>query len=115
MPTATKTEKQEARDFILSLLDTEKPRLYTVLRHVSKSGMTRDISVMAVTNDGQTYNISYHAGILLGWSVRDALGSRAVRVSGCGMDMGFHLVYTLSHYLFNGQERAGYVIRHEWL
>lgn len=116
MATKTKqTEREEARTAILRLLDKENPRLYTVLRHVSRSGMTRDISVMAVAKDGQVWNVSYYAGLLLGWQVRDTLGSRTVRVSGCGMDMGFHLVYSLSHYLYEGLDRAGYVIRHEWM
>jgi hypothetical protein len=39
------------------------------------------------------------------------------KVGGCGMDMGFHLVYTLSSLLFdreNGKD-SGYKLRHEWL
>ena len=36
------------------------------------------------------------------------------KVGGCGMDMGFHLVYTLSSLLYK-KDRGGYELRHEWL
>ena len=36
---------------------------------------------------------------------------KVVGVGGCGMDMGFHLVYTLSRELFDD----GYYVKHEWL
>ena len=35
-----------------------------------------------------------------------------VRVSGGGMDMGFHTVYTLSAKLYGWEDRGGYTIRH---
>jgi len=31
------------------------------------------------------------------------------------MDMGFHLVYSLSSVLFAGEHRAGYKLSHRWL
>jgi hypothetical protein len=43
---------------------------------------------------------------------KDKFGDRnGIRVGGCGMDMGFHLVYTLSRALFDD----GYYVKHEWL
>ena len=39
-------------------------------------------------------------------------------VNGCGMDMGFHLAYSLSRMVFkgDGQKRyPGYRLRHEWI
>ena len=59
-------------------------RIYTVLDHVSRSGMTRYISafVPVMRDDGTGY---LHPDI--------ACIARECKVSGCGMDMGFHLAY----------------------
>lgn len=91
-----------------------KPVIYTILRHVSSSGMSRDISLIYIKN-GDPYFITYHAAHALGDSLKERNGSDAIRVNGCGMDMGFHLVYNLSSVLFKGEERAGYVLSHRWL
>lgn len=71
---------------------------YTILRHVSRSGMQRSISVLVMTENGKPYDVS----LLL---VRVGLGRfdhhhDGVKVDGCGMDMGFHLVYNLSYTMF---------------
>jgi hypothetical protein len=67
--------------------------VYTFLRHKARSGMQREIScyldgmqcIDAYVADITGYPIGKHDGIVLG---------------GCGMDMGFALVYELSHKLF---------------
>jgi hypothetical protein len=69
----------------------------TVLRHVSRSGMTRAISPVLV-RDGEAWDFSYHA-------TRIGLGSidrnhGGLRVHGAGMDMGFWLVYELGSALY---------------
>lgn len=107
-------DKQESLEFLRGLFDgVESPRVFTVLRHVSSSGMSRDVSCLVVV-DGALRDISWHVARVTGFTLRDSHGRWVVRVSGCGMDMGFHVVYALSHYLFDGQDRAGYVIKHEW-
>jgi hypothetical protein len=70
--------------------------VYTILRHVSRSGMYRAIALYII-KDGRPIWVSRYAGDLLGvWNERyEACGA-----GGCGMDMGFHLVYELSHRLF---------------
>lgn len=72
----------------------------TVLRSVSRSGMSRSIDLYAFAcDDGQVSKrwLSYHvARVVGGWDDR----RECVKVSGAGMDMGFHLVYTLSGYLW---------------
>jgi predicted HAD superfamily phosphohydrolase len=119
MPTVkiSKADKAQAVERLRELFD-ELPKkvAYTVTRKVSSSGMTRRISVFVVDNDGDLRDISYYVGAVLGWSITDVMGHRTVRVDGCGMDMGFHLVYSLSYALYraDGVERAGYMIRHEW-
>jgi hypothetical protein len=93
------------------------PVIRTILRHCSQSGMSRDISLVYVNDAGNLQNITYWAGLALGWTLTDRNGSRAIKVGGAGMDMGFHLVYTLSRVLFNDDTTgdAGYRLRQEWL
>ncbi len=102
-------EREKARAWILSLLEgQEKPTAYTIVRKVSASGMSRQISVKVI-KDGRLYDISYSVAKVLDWSlVQNA--HNAVRVSGCGMDMGFHLVSSLSYSLYGDD----YKIRQEW-
>jgi hypothetical protein len=92
----------------------DRPTVYTVLRHVSQSGMSRDISLLIV-EDGRLRNITYLAGKALGDKMKDRNGQWVIRVNGCGMDMGFHLVYSLSSVTYaHDKERAGYILHHEW-
>lgn len=121
MPTkAQLAEREEARATLRELVERSQKRrdgspvIYTFLRHVSKSGMSRDITLKLVDIEGTLRDITYTAALAIGEKPRDSYGRRVIRVHGCGMDMGFHLVYCLSSVLFDGQDRAGYVIHHEW-
>ena len=109
-------DRELARRRLREMLEgVEKPVIHTVLRHVSQSGMSRDISLKLVDKDGDLVDITYTASEAMGEKVKDRNGWRVIRVNGCGMDMGFHLVYNLSYELYkHDTERAGYVIRHEW-
>lgn len=104
--------------------------VFTQLRHVSASGMTRAISFWLpyVKSDGT-------AGLTkLDWyMVQAGLGKfdrkhDGIRVSGCGMDMGFHMVYNLGYALWpngtvephgtrNGEPDTdgGYALKHQWM
>lgn len=118
--TETRTEQEKACEHLRELFaDDSKPEIRTVLRHVTASGMSRDISLFYV-KDNKIINITYYAGIALGWRLVDRNGSRAVRVGGCGMDMGFHLVYTLARTIYRSTENnhgadVGYWLEHRWL
>ena len=72
-----------------------KPVFYTIFRHASRSGMSRTISVHYFdTATGRMLHLNYVATVILDRSqdrVRDG-----VICKGCGMDMGFDLVYALS-------------------
>ncbi len=120
MTTQTKkqqTERQEARETLLAMFgERDRKTVYTILRHVSSSGMSRDISLKMLDDDGMLRDITYLACVAMGDKCKEKNGNRVVRVGGCGMDMGFHVVYNLSYslYAMNGIERAGYVLRHEW-
>ena len=81
--------------------------LYTLVDHVSQSGMTRDIRVFMI-KDNEILNISYKVAKVL---KRRQGKNTGVRVQGCGMDMGFEIVYNLSYCLF----KDGYKINQRWL
>jgi hypothetical protein len=93
---------------------TERATVYTILRRVSASGMTRHIS-LKIAQGGEIYDITYNAALALGEKLHDVNGFNTIKINGAGMDMGFHLVYSLSSVLFHGQDRAGYKIAQRWL
>ena len=96
----TKKEK-ERQEAIAELRGMLAPGMEVVciLRHVSRSGMVRDISPHIIQN-GQIRSIAWHTAKALDLPLKDSHGSNAVRVGGCGMDMGFWLVYKLGRVLF---------------
>ena len=69
----------------------------TVLRHVSRSGMSRRIDLYARTENGPMF-ITGMAAAAMG--MRWDRNKGGIVVGGCGMDMGFHLVYNLSYTLW---------------
>jgi hypothetical protein len=126
------------------LLEYLKPggTVYTVLRHRAASGMSRTIQVVTIENDRDRGPWVAH----LGYNVAAALGltydrdREGVRVSGCGMDMGFWLAYEIGATLWpdgykcpgktcqsndhsNGapvrkgklHRDGGYALRHSWI
>lgn len=104
MTTATREKREQREQAIEKLREWLKPgdTVTTVLLHCSRSGMQRTIEpVIAYRNQDGTCE-----PMAIGWAVARALDWRfdrdrgGVKVSGCGMDMGFHLVYTLSRVLF---------------
>ena len=110
--TTTKTQKEEAKNTLLEML---KPGecVYTILDRVSPSGMMREIRLVLLKIDdkGEVYTLhpNHSASILLG--VPRSKKGDGLRVKGCGMDMGFHLVYELSYALFGD----GYALKHRWM
>ena len=96
------TEKQDA---IERLREWLKPgdTVYTILRNVSRSGMQREISLKAMHKDGSEGMLHLDGNVALACGER--IGKHdGIVVGGCGMDMGFSLVYNLSSVLF----REGY-------
>lgn len=110
--------------------------VFTILRHVSRSRMYRAIDLY-VFRDNEPRRITWSAAQLLeGYDHRHD----AAKASGCGMDMGFHLVYSLSSclyrdgfecigkgcpandhvngdrdYLPHNHRDGGYALNHRWL
>lgn len=99
---------ENAKKVLLNILK-EGDTVYTVLRHVSASGMSRRIDLY-IFRDNKPVYLSGHYAMMQG----EDPPKDGYKVGGCGMDMGFHLVYTLSSLLYK-KDRGGYELRHEWL
>lgn len=134
----TKASQAERDQAIAQLREWIKPgdTVYTILDHVSASGMSRAIRVVLLhCKDGKAIDLhpNYSIGKALGlrhWK-RNGHTQDALIVGGCGMDMGFHLVYSLGRVLFpegfkvegrgrNGDtsgwdKDGGYALNHRWL
>lgn len=104
----TKAQQEEKREAIERLRELLKPgqEVLCILRHVSRSGMQRVIDLKVVNARGEIEGI--------GWSAALALSDRYDRkrdgivIGGAGMDMGFHLVYSLARTLWpDGHPCAG--------
>lgn len=90
-----KQEAQEERDYALAKLrEYLKPgtTVYTSLEHASASGMSRSIG-LHIVHRGELLNITYWAARATGNTIDQKHGG--IKVGGCGMDMGFHVVYSL--------------------
>ena len=86
--------------------------IYTTIRSLAKSGMSRAISCFIVTTeaDGSNYIqcVDYLVGIALGLK-RHKDGGLIVR--GCGMDMGYKIVSDLSSVMLSDE----YALKQRWL
>ena len=107
MPTITRERPKELVAKLQAILH-RGDTVYTVLRHVSRSGMYRAIDLYAIRDNRPVWLSWYAADLLEGFDKK----RDACKASGCGMDMGFHLVYNLSARLFDGD---GYALNHKWL
>ena len=108
-------DRDYAKEQLLTHYLNESSKVYTILRKVSSSGMTRHYSLVTVDNNFQISDVTYYAAKAIGWTLVESTGHRAIKVNGCGMDMSFHLVSTLSAVLFHGQERAEYILKEDKL
>ena len=135
----TKAKQEEQVDAIRQLRLTLTPgeTVYTVLRHTSRSGMYRAIDLYHLSN-GERDWLSRRGSTATG--IRFDKRHEAMGAGGCGMDMGFSLVYELSSALYpdgfecigeecpsndhsNGDrdysphhhKSGGYALRHRWL
>jgi hypothetical protein len=89
--------------------------VHTVLRHVSHSDMLRAISVLVAGPDGID-DVSYLVARAVEMTFDRNHGG--VKVTGCGMDMGYHLAHSLSRVLYRDRDhdgRSGYVLKHRWV
>lgn len=134
MTTQKAKDRAEAIETLRAMLHPGDT-VYTIVTHVSRSRMQRRIKAMIIRDgDGEPRhiaNISWKVATAIGWGFKED----AVVVNGCGMDLGFRLVYTLARTLFpNGgrledsdpvrqhQEKdkgretnGGYLLKQEWV
>jgi hypothetical protein len=122
-------DKEETKVKLKELFAEGGYKAYTILRHVSSSGMFRLISAIVIV-DNKPISIDYLISEL-GVFKQDKK-HEGLRVSGCGMDMGSHLIYETSAMLFTDpaeneritserdgvawkRSNGGYVVKQEWL
>lgn len=108
----TKEEVEQAKE-TLRRYYPKGSTVYTILRKVSSSGMSRQISVKAITATDQGLRIvspNFSAHVVLGYQINRS-GNDSLVVKGCGMDMGFEVAYNLGLALYDD----GDALNHEWL
>ena len=103
----TKSIQLEAAQELGNILkDIPTDTIYTVIRHVSASGMQREISVKMI-DAGRIIHLDY----LVSTATGRKLGKHGgIVMKGCGMDMGFALVDSINH-LFSPSKK----FRQEWI
>jgi hypothetical protein len=82
----------------------------TMLKHCSRSGMMRVIRMFIVEGSELHEIVSLPAFEAQNWMKYNGSKDGWV-VSGCGMDMGFHLVYSIAQF-YTGD---GYSVRQRWI
>lgn len=138
-------ESEKARQRLLAFLRPGQT-VYTVLRSVSRSGMQRTLDAYAiVAGENGTPEKVYLSGYIAKAADLRRNDHGALVVGGCGMDVGFEVVYNLGRAVFpngvpctgeSGPERCrsndhtngdrnytkgrvhrdgGYAFRHEWI
>ena len=128
--TRKEKERQDAIDQLRNII-APGSTVFTILKHVSRSGMMRHISCVRINGDtisGINYLVAQAIGATL---AKDG----SIKIGGCGTDMGFEIVYNLGRVLFpNGgdlrfsprkaqEERAGklhesdggYLLNQRWI
>jgi hypothetical protein len=112
----TKQQQSERNEYVTKLRETLKPgdTLHTVLRSVSRTGTSRVIDIYHFYVDPQTGEVqkdwlSYWIAKACGFTFQDQRGKpEGIKISGCGMDIGFSIVYDLGRTLYpNGFGVAG--------
>lgn len=140
-PRGKAAAEADRRDAVERLRKLLRPgmEVQCVLRSCSRSGMRRRVSLIALDPVTGPFHLDALAARALQWSRVRQYPGEGVVVDGCGMDMGFHLVYSLASVVFGdyvvplrGADRgrltrwrngrgewspkdAGYALRHRWL
>jgi len=109
-----KNTNQELKKEARKLLRQAHYTVYSIVRHVAPSGMSRVIDFFVIV-DNKPRNIIYYMENILDYKYDKNYSG--VKVDGCGMDMCFHLVYSLSRSLYksapNHENDGGYRLRSE--
>lgn len=87
--------KEQERQYLRGVLNPGDT-VYTLIRHVSASGMRRELSVFVVS-EGRIRDITNPAAFAVDATIGKHCG---IIVNGCGFDAGFDLVYRLGKALW---------------
>ena len=98
-----KFSKELTAEWLEDLRKDIKPgdTLHAIIRKVAPSGMSRNIDIYRFyVEDGkiQKHWLSPRVAAICGFTFDDK--AECLRVSGCGMDMAYHVVYSLGRALF---------------
>ncbi len=106
---AQQAEQEQAREALRAMI-SPGDTLYTVLRHVSQSGMSRSIDVYRMSN-------TEHGPIDPEWLSRRIARAcgftfderrEAIKMGGAGQDMGYAIIHELGYFLWpDGFECVG--------
>ena len=120
---SARARQDYCRDELRTML-TPGQTVYCILRHRSTSGMTWRIS-LAIIDGAELRIIDRLAADAMGAKIHKYEG---IIANGCGMDMGFHLVYNLGRALWpdgtptphgtrNGEPNSdgGYALKSSWV
>jgi hypothetical protein len=119
----TKTEQAEALDQLHALIN-KGDTLYTVIRSAAKSGMSRTIDVYVIKpqtrNGATTHGLTYLSGYIAKVLDLPRNNDGALKITGCGMDMGYAIVHELSSRMFRNDDGSyshdgAYSLKHEWI
>ncbi len=94
--TKKEQEKLEAKQTLKEWGVKDGTIINAKVNKVSQSGMSRNITLYITDKDGSIIDISYHAAKVLEWPYKDKYDG-GIRVGGCGMDMLFHTIDSLSY------------------
>ena len=108
------------KENLYEMIQETKPTIYAVIRRVSPSGMNRQISFFAINSLNNLRDITYNVSLVLDEKepFTNSHYYHVIKVSGAGMDMVFHCVYSLSSILFRGVDGlqdadTGYLLKHQ--
>jgi len=121
-----KTEREVIIKELKKIIEKGKRKIYQYVTQVSSSGMSRHIKSFVIIKN-EPVSIDWYIARVLSYISRDDKG---IKIVGCGMDMGFSLVYDLGRVIYpNGDKKTitgrngdtepetdgGYLFKHNWI
>lgn len=103
--------------FDKSIIQSGTVRIFTVLNHVSSSGMTRYISAYVPVIQCEEYYDDKNHVQRRPKQADIVCIARERKVEGCGMDMGFQLAYNMFMSVYGSEKSYPYqrYLSHSWL
>jgi hypothetical protein len=95
--TKNNIEREEAIKALKKLGIKSGAKVYTTIKHVSASGMSRSIACF-ISRKNEIVKIDWYLNRILGYKFDQNHGG--LKIGGCGMDMGFAMVYNLGRALY---------------